>query len=73
MIFIDKNKDGSHFLVKANQRGEWVVTLFIKFFAIGATLINIMNFIGSIFFSLIKYDDIIPDALYHPYRFMYVV
>lgn len=72
LFWIEKHEDPSEFMAKADKRGEWMVQLFIKMFAIGVPISIVVNCTGSVFYSLYKYGYVNLDALYHPYRLVYV-
>lgn len=58
-------------MVEADKRGKWMVDMSLKCFAITVPIANLLNCIGSVFYSSYNYGYINPDALYRPYRILY--
>lgn len=58
-------------MLKADQRGQWMVNIFIKLFAVIGPITISMEFILSAVYSLLKFGYINLDVLFRPYQVMY--
>lgn len=72
-IISDNNSVAQELFTKANERGEFITMLFIKYYIIGETLGLIFPFSLSIAYSLIIYGDVAIEHIYVPGRFVCVV
>lgn len=57
-------------MMKANQRGDFIVKIVIKVFIVGCQTWILIECIGTVIYSEIKYGHINPDVLYYPTKFV---
>lgn len=60
----------SQFMVKAEQRGRWMVYSFIKAFAVAIPITVSIECLANFIYSGIVNDSIDPANLYRPFRFV---
>lgn len=60
----------SQFMVKAEQRGRWMVYSLIKAFAVGIPITITIECIANFIYSSIVNDSVDPAKLYRPFRFV---
>lgn len=68
---VDKLKDSTRYMIRADQQGAKIVKIFNVVFMAGIPINITMNSIGSVFYCKWKYGYIDPHHLYRAYRFMY--
>lgn len=73
MILDKRSVNLSTFLEQANQRGAWIVKLFVQTFAIICPIGILIECLMSAVYSQYKYGYINPNALFYPYKFMYEI
>lgn len=66
--FTDKSKDTSRYMEVANKRGNWIVKLFVKVFAIICPAVILLKCIQSAAFSHFKIGYIRTEDLYYPFN-----
>lgn len=70
-MYLDKGKDPTERMKKANQLGEWIVILFVNVFPVACTLSVIVECLGSVIYSQWTLGYIDTDVLYYPSKFVY--
>lgn len=67
---LDDGKDSYQFLVKANENGEKMWKLYIKYGIIGHFIGNVIMFVLAIVVCYLTFHQIDVQYLYRPYRQM---
>lgn len=68
---LDQDLDQSNFMKEANQRGNAIVTLALRFFVFGSLVILATMYIASIINSFFKCGTVDTQYLFNPYNMMY--